>query len=104
LIIVRRTPAEAKAILAGVMLEASFARFTASMAAFSREMVPSRLLGRCNVAAMVVRGSSGALWPRENLMESAVHLFGRNCLFPTVHGRRSGRPQFHLPLTYGGRR
>jgi len=104
LIIVRRTPAEAKAILAGVTLEASFAKFTASMAAFNREIVPSRLFGRCDVAAMVVRESSGALWPRGNLMETAVYPFGRNCLFPTVRGRRSGRPQFHLPLNHGGRR
>ena len=35
--VVRRTLTAAKAAVAGVMLEASFARFTASMAAFSEE-------------------------------------------------------------------
>ena len=41
LIIVRRTPAAPKTALAGVMLEISFARFRASMAALSKGRGPS---------------------------------------------------------------
>ena len=39
--------------LAGVMLESSFARPKASMAAFNAEIVLSRPLGRRNLASMV---------------------------------------------------
>jgi len=41
LIIVRRIPAEVNAVLAGVTLVVSFARFKASMAMFSEERTPS---------------------------------------------------------------
>jgi hypothetical protein len=40
-IIMRMTPTEPKAALAGVMLSASFARFMVSMAAFNDEIAPS---------------------------------------------------------------
>ena len=42
-----------KAALAGVILEISFARFMASIAIFSEEMVPSRPLDRWGLAAIV---------------------------------------------------
>jgi hypothetical protein len=45
LIAVRRTLAEPKTALAGVMLEISFARFRASMAMFNIEREPSRPFG-----------------------------------------------------------
>ena len=61
LIIVRATPTEPKTALAGVIVEASFARFKASMAAFNVETAPSRSLGRLEGSAMVVKteGSCG---------------------------------------------
>ena len=94
MIIVRRTAAEVKAALAGVMLEASFARFTASMATFNREMVPSRLLGRYNVAAMVVRKSGGALGPPKiggEVCRAPIGLSEQNSLglFPRSVGVRA---------------
>ena len=46
MIIVRITLTEPKTALAGVMLEASFARFKASMAVFNTETTPSCSLGR----------------------------------------------------------
>jgi len=53
----RMTLAEPKMALAGVTAETSFARFKASMAAFSKERVPSRPFGRWDLVAMVeVRG------------------------------------------------
>ena len=51
--IVRRTPTAPKAALAGVMLEISFTRFTASIVAFNAEMAPSRSFGRWDLASMV---------------------------------------------------
>jgi hypothetical protein len=53
LIIARITPTEPKTALAGVILESSFARFKASMAAFNDEIVLSRPLGRWDSASMV---------------------------------------------------
>lgn len=53
MIIVRRTAAEPNAALAGVIPEASFARFMASMAAFNKEIVPSRPLDCCDVVFIV---------------------------------------------------
>ena len=49
----RRILAEPKTALAGVILETSFARFKASMAAFSAEMVPSCSLGCWVLDSMV---------------------------------------------------
>ena len=60
LIIARRILAEPKTALAGVMLEASFARFKASMRTFNAEMVPSRSLGR-GLGFMV---ETGGRWKR----------------------------------------
>jgi len=58
LTMVRTTLTEPKTALAGVMLEISFARFMASMAAFNGEIAPSRRSGRLDVVAMVeARGS-----------------------------------------------
>ena len=53
LIIVRITLTDPKAALAGVILESSFARFMASIAAFNVEIMPSRPLGRWGSASMV---------------------------------------------------
>ena len=50
---VSRTPTEPKTAFAGVMLETSFARFTASMARFNEERVLSRLFGRLGLVAIV---------------------------------------------------
>lgn len=44
--------AEPKIALAGVMLETSFARFTVSMAAFSKERASSRRFVRWDFASM----------------------------------------------------
>jgi len=44
---------EPKATVAGVTLEASFARFTMSIATFNEEMTPSCFLGCCDSVAMV---------------------------------------------------
>jgi len=52
LIIVRITLTEPKAAFAGVILNASFARFMASMAVFKEERVPSRRLGRRDFVSM----------------------------------------------------
>jgi len=57
LIIVRRTPTEAKAVLACATLESSFARAMASIALFYEERAPSRSFGRWDLFAMVeIRG------------------------------------------------
>jgi len=56
LIIVRRALAEPKTVLAGGILEIFSARFTASMAAFSAEIAPSRPSGRCDSAFIVETG------------------------------------------------
>ena len=56
LIIVRRTLTQPKTAFAGVILETSFARFMASMAAFSEEMTPSRPFGGWELASMVETG------------------------------------------------
>ena len=53
LIIVRITLTEPKTARAGVIFESSFARFKASMAPFSTEIVLSRSLGRRDSASMV---------------------------------------------------
>ena len=53
LIIVRITLTVPKTALAGVMLDASFARFKASTATFNAVIVPSRSLGRWDPAFMV---------------------------------------------------
>jgi len=52
LIIVRRILTEPKAALAGVTLETSFARFTASMATFNEERIPSRSFGRLDLVSI----------------------------------------------------
>ena len=58
LIIVSRTPTEPKTALAGVILETSFARFTASIAIFNKERASSRRFCRWESASMVeTRGS-----------------------------------------------
>jgi hypothetical protein len=49
----RMIPTEPKTALAGVMLEASFARFMTSMAVFSVERVISWLFDRLGLAPMV---------------------------------------------------
>ena len=54
MIIARRMLTEPKAALAGVMLETSFARFRASMAIFSVERAPSRLLCFWDPASMLL--------------------------------------------------
>jgi len=59
LTIVRRILTDPKTALAGVMLETSFARFMASMAMFNEVRVPSRLLGRWGLAAIVGTQSVG---------------------------------------------
>ena len=56
LIIASRMLTELKTAFAGVMLETSFARFMASMAAFSVEMVLPRPFGRWGPASMVKTG------------------------------------------------
>ena len=53
LIAERITLTEPKTALAGVILESSFARFKASINAFSAEIVLSRPLGRWDLASMV---------------------------------------------------
>ena len=53
MIIERRMLAALNATWAGVMLEASLARFTASMAAFNKERTVSRPFGRWGLVAMV---------------------------------------------------
>jgi len=53
LTMVRITLTVPKTALAGVMLEISFARFMASMAAFNGERAPSRRSGRWDVVVMV---------------------------------------------------
>ena len=53
LIIARRALTVPKTALAGVMLETSFARFIASMATFSEEIVPPRSFGRWDIASMI---------------------------------------------------
>ena len=55
LIIVRRTLTELKTALAGVMLEISFARFVASMATFSEEIMLPRPFG-CWELVSIARG------------------------------------------------
>ena len=59
LITVRITLTVPKTALAGVTLDASFARFKASMATFNAEMVPSHSLGRWDPAFMVETRGSG---------------------------------------------
>jgi hypothetical protein len=59
LIIARMTLTEPKTAFAGVILESSFARFKASMAAFNVEIVPSRPLGRWDSASMVETRGGG---------------------------------------------
>ena len=60
LIIARRTQAEPKTALAGVMLEISFARLRVSMATFNAERRPSRSLEGLDVGAIAeTRGNSG---------------------------------------------
>ena len=54
LIIARTTQAKPKTALAGAMLEISFARFRASMAAFSNERALSRSFSCGEFVAMVV--------------------------------------------------
>ena len=61
LIMARRILAEPKTALAGVILEASFARFKASMRTFNAEMVPSRSLGCWGLGFMV---ETGGRWER----------------------------------------
>ena len=58
MIIVRIALTEPKTALAGVILESSFARFKASMAAFNAGIMLSRPLSRWGSASMVrTRGS-----------------------------------------------
>ena len=52
LIIVRRSLAELNALFVGAMVEASLARFMASMAAFNRERALSRSFGRWDLVAI----------------------------------------------------
>ena len=59
LIMVSRRPTEPKTALAGVILATSFARFIASIARFSEEMVPSRPFSRRDLASIVQTRRSG---------------------------------------------
>ena len=65
---VRRTLTVPKAAFAGVILEISFARLRASMAAFKIERAPSRLFGRWGFIAIV--GTCGG-WEQTTWAESA---------------------------------
>ena len=56
MIIVRRTLTEPNTAFAGVALEISFARFMASMAAFSKERASSRRFSRLELSASMVEG------------------------------------------------
>jgi len=58
LIIAKRTLTEPKTALASVTPETSFARFTASVAAFNNEMVTSRRFRRWDFIRMVETGGS----------------------------------------------
>ena len=51
--VVRRALAEPNAALAGVILEVSFARLRASMAAFNEDRAPSCPFGRLDLSTMV---------------------------------------------------
>ena len=95
LIIVRRMLTEPKTALAGVMLDSSFARFIASMAAFNKERALSWRFVRWDFASMVEGCESGAgvgcaerseHWKRVDLREHffAVGLSGFNCRSPLV--------------------
>ena len=59
LTITRTTLTEPKTALAGVMLETSFARFKASMAALNAEVAPSRSLGRWDVSVIETETQDG---------------------------------------------
>jgi len=50
---VRRMLTDPKTAFAGVILETSFARFVASMATFSEEIILPRSFGRCDLVFMV---------------------------------------------------
>ena len=67
MIIVRITLTEPKTALAGLILEGSFARVVASIAAFKAEITPSRSLGRWDMVSMVE--TSGRIVRREGCEE-----------------------------------